>query len=135
MDYKQKYLKYKRKYIKLKGSSIRNGNEDVNEDPNYDMNNFNLDAIIQNVLNINEAELNRRRAILRNANFGPNIPDPLNRPDRPPDPRERLRRGLMNLIREDVEDADDETKRFLLDNYTSVNYLRDHPPSWWPFNR
>ena len=128
MDYKQKYLKYKRKYIKLKGSSIRNGNEGV------DMN-----IIIQNVLNINEAELERRRAILRNADDADdaddaNGRDPLNRPDKPPDPRpEGLRRAWGILRREDEEQVNDERKIYLLNNYYMANWGM-HPPSWWPFN-
>jgi len=122
MDYKQKYLKYKRKYIKLKGSSIRNGNEGV------DMN-----IIIQNVLNINEAELEIRRDILRNAN--PGGPDPLNRPDKPADPRQGpVLRAWAIGIREHDEHVSDERKTFLLNNYYLANW-GDHPPSWWPFNR
>ena len=143
MDYKQKYLKYKRKYLELKNSSGRGyGNHfvrNVNEDPNYDMNNFNLDAIIQNVLNINEAELERRRAILRNADDADdaddaNGRDPLNRPDKPPDPRpEGLRRAWGILRREDEEQVNDERKIYLLNNYYMANWGM-HPPSWWPFN-
>jgi hypothetical protein len=139
MDYKEKYLKYKRKYLELKNSYGRGyGNHfvgNVNDNPNYGMNNFNLDAIIQNVLRLNDAELNRRRAILRNANFGPNIPDPLNRPDKPPDPRPGpVRRAWAIMRREDDEQVNDERKIYLLNNYYLANW-GDRPPSWWPFNR
>jgi hypothetical protein len=138
MDYKQKYLKYKKKYVELKnkiGSSL--GNDVVNNAVN---NIVNIPNVIQSVLNINPQHLQDRKRQLEQVGYFGN--DPLNRPNRPvnffpPNPEEgrpiRRQWGVLNSIEE--EDADNERKRYLLENHYKVNWGMDNlPPSWWPFN-
>ena len=130
MDYKQKYLKYKKKYLDLKGSSRGYENNNV-----VDMN-----IVIQNVLNLNQQELDRRRQVLRNNPFVFGNMDPLQRPARPinffppnPEAGRALQRQWAHIVAAEEEQADDARKRYLLEHHYKVNW-DTYPQSWWPFN-